>query len=301
MKNSPEIWCYTYAGLRVDSQMEILEWAGFERESTSDDADVRFCLDDRVQDGMIPAPDEPLVSTGEFSFSVPEIASYQVREGREIRVSPAPSAGEREVCLYLLGTAWAALCYQRDLLVLHASAVQVGGEAVAFCASPGMGKSTLAAWLMKAGHALVSDDLTRFEVLSTGGVLIHPSAPRLKLWQDALDALAWNDQNLERDHYRHEKFHLVIQADGSRQPLPLRAVYLLEWGDLRLSRLTGQSALQRFVAAATYRGALLEPMGKMGIYWQQCLELVRRVPVWELRRPRDPSAIPQIIQLIEGY
>jgi hypothetical protein len=164
-----------------------------------------------------------------------------------------------------------------------------------------MGKSTLAAWLTKAGHALVSDDLTRFEVPATGSVLIHPSVPRLKLWQDALDVLEWNNQDLERDHYRHEKFHLALKEDGGRQPLPLRAVYLLEWGDLRLSRLTGQSALQRFVAAATYRGALLEPMGKMGSYWQQCLELVRRVPVWELRRPRDPSAIPQIIQLLEEY
>jgi hypothetical protein len=79
----------------------------------------------------------------------------------------------------------------------------------------------------------------------------------------------------------------------------LRAVYLLEWGDLHLSRLTGYTALHRLIAASTYRGALLEPMGKMGTHWQQCLELVRRVQVWELRRPRAPESIPQTIQFLE--
>jgi len=73
------------------------------------------------------------------------------------------------VRLYLLGSAWGALCYQRDLLVLHASAVRVDGRAVAFCGRPGMGKSTLAAWLAESGHALVSDDLARFETLPREG------------------------------------------------------------------------------------------------------------------------------------
>ena len=74
-----------------------------------------------------------------------------------------------------------------------------------------------------------------------------------------------------------------------------------EWGDLRLNRLTGQAALRRFVSAATYRGALLEPMGKMGVYWRQCLELVRCVQVWELRRPRDLAAQEQIVQRLQEH
>ena len=53
--------------------------------------------------------------------------------------------------------------------------------------------------------------------------------------------------------------------------------------------------MRHFVSAATYRGALLEPMGKFGAYWRQCLEVVRRVPVWELQRPRDLAAMEQIM------
>ena len=136
-----------------------------------------------------------------------------------------------------------------------------------------MGKSTMAAWLTARGYALVSDDLTRFDIPAQGQPTIYPSAPRLKLWRDALSALEWSSAELERDHFRADKFHLPLAEDGRQQPLPLRAIYLLEWGECNIIRLSGGTAVRRFVSAATYRGALLEPMGKMGAYWQQCLEL----------------------------
>ena len=297
LKNPMEQWHYACAGLLVRSQLEVPEWAGFELTPAPVNVDVVITLDDESANN----DNQPVIRADEFRFAVPEVGSYWVREGREIRVSPAPGAGWREVRLYLLGSAWGALCYQRDLLVLHASAVKVEAGAVVFCADPGMGKSTLAAWLTTQGHALVSDDMTRFDVPTQGQPVIYPSAPRLKLWQDALDTLEWNSPNLERDHYRYDKFHLPLNGNGTRHPLPLRAIYVLEWGDLELSRLNGQAALRRFISAATYRGALLEPMGKMGAYWRQCLELVSRVPVWELKRPRDWSTMKATMNLLMAH
>jgi hypothetical protein len=292
---------YAYAGLHIHSALQIPEWAGFERAADSVEADVHIRLENGSKSWETPVPDAPVVCADEYCFSVPEVGAYRVLDGREIRIAPDPAAGWREVRLFLLGSAWGALCYQRDLLVLHASAVRVGGGAVAFCAYQGMGKSTLAAYLTEAGHALVSDDLTRFDLPDHGPPLIYPAAPRLKLWQDALNALDWHSDSLVRDHYRYEKFHLPLNSNGLTHPLPLRAIYVLEWGDLRLYRLTGQAALRGLVAAASYRGALLEPMGKMGVYWRQCLELVRRVPVWELQRPRDLAAMGRTVRRLQAH
>jgi hypothetical protein len=159
----------------------------------------------------------------------------------------------------------------------------------------------MAAWLTNQGYALVSDDLTRFDIPVQGQPTIYPSAPRLKLWHDALNALEWNSEELERDHFRADKFHLSLAEDGRQRPLPLRAIYLLEWGEWCVIRLSGGAAVRRFVSAATYRGALLEPMGKLGAYWRQCLELVRRVPVWELKRPRDLAAMDQTVDALTGH
>lgn len=56
-----EQWRYTYAGLRVHSNLEIPEWAGFEGAADSDEADVRFCLENGSQ-GWLTAPRWTLVN-----------------------------------------------------------------------------------------------------------------------------------------------------------------------------------------------------------------------------------------------
>jgi hypothetical protein len=293
-------YAYTYAGLHIHSTIEIPEWAGFER-ADSDDAEVHIDLENGSQGWETPAPDAPVVRADVYHFSVPEVGAYRVLDGREIWVAPNPAAGWREVRLFMLGSAWSALCYQRDLLVLHASVVRIKADAVAFCAHPGMGKSTLAAYLTEAGHTLVSDDLTRLELPAQGSPLIYPSARRLKLWQDALDALDWGSAVMERDHYRCEKFHLPLDGNGEVQPLPLRAIYILEWGELGLTRLTGQAALQGLVRAATYRAQLLQPMGKLGWYYRQCLALIQRIPVWQFQRPRDLERMDQAVHYLREH
>jgi hypothetical protein len=288
-------YAYTYAGLHIHSTLEIPEWAGFERAVDSGEADVHIRLENGSKGWETPAPDAPVVCADEYRFSVPEVGAYRVLNGCEIRIAPDPAAGWREVRLFLLGRAWSALCYQRDLLVLHASAVRVDDGAVAFCAHSQMGKSTLAAYLTEAGYALVSDDLTRIDIPAQGAPLIYPSAPRLKLWQDALDALDWRSDSMVRDHYRFEKFHLPVNSDSFNQPLPLWAIYVLDWGELSITQLIGQAALQGLVRAATYRGPLLEPMGKMGWYYRQCLELIQRIPIWQFQRPRDLARMDQAV------
>src|SRR5262249_50391387 len=143
---------------------------------------------------------------GVYSFHRPGVASYRVQRGREITVTPTPRAADWGVRRWLLGQIWAVLCYQRDLLVLHASVVETGGSAVAFCGLSGAGKSTLAAWLIEAGGRLVSDDLCRFETTEPGLPSVWPSAPCLKLWLDTIEALGWPNEGLERDHFRLDKF-----------------------------------------------------------------------------------------------
>lgn len=249
-------WYYLYAGLQIESSLPLPEWRVFEQEIPLRPVDVTIR---RTTSAEVAWEETPFVCADEYRFRIPDVAMYRVLHGNEIHISPASQASLREIRLYLLGTAWGALCYQRDLLVLHASAIQVSEEAVAFCAAPGHGKSTIAAWLTEAGYPLVSDDLVRCDLPAIGQPILYPTAARLKLWQDALNALAWENAPLERDHFRHEKFHMQLIGDQPRKPVPLRALYLLEWGDFSLTRLTGQTALRRLIAAATYRGVLSVP------------------------------------------
>lgn len=292
-------WRYGYAGLKIISDFPLPEWQCFEGGAEDEMADVDIALDDRLLDSFVPQ-----ISADRFAFQADEIGVYCVEAGKSIRIAVYPHAGMREVRLFLLGSAWGALCYQRGLPALHASVVGVGGGAVAFCGASGAGKSSTAAWLLAQGYPLVADDLCLFD-LAQKPPRVYPAAPRLKLWRDALRFFQWETDTLERDHFRMEKFHLPLGGAESGQPalwlqtpLPLRAVYLLAWGEAELVRLKGLNALQEFVRAATYRGELLGPMGLEAAHWNRCAAIARSVPVFRLARPQEWSAVREMEQLL---
>lgn len=294
-------WRYHYAGLRIISDFPLPEWQISEGGAESDIPDVCIVLDDRLLEGFVPE-----ISADRFSFRVEEIAVYSIEGGKSIRIAVHPNAGMREVRLFLLGSAWGALCYQRGLLALHASVVGVGRGAVAFCGASGAGKSSMAAWFLAQGYPLIADDLCLFD-LSGNPPRVHPAAPRLKLWRDALSYFQWETDSLERDHFRMDKFHIPLTGAESGQPalwlkspLPLRAVYLLAWGEAELVRLKGLIALQEFVKAATYRGELLAPMGQEAAHWNRCAAIARSVPIFRLVRPQDWSAVRETEQLLRA-
>jgi hypothetical protein len=292
-------WSYRYAGLSVVSELELPEWEAFYAPGECENTDVSISVVAAL--GNV-SPGE-LVELGmsecEYRFVAPDVGIYRINDGNLITVFPLPSAGQNEIRLFLLGTAWGALCYQRGLFAVHASAVRVGEEAVLFCALQGKGKSTMTAWLAAAGHDLVSDDLCCIHMTPQNKPEVYPSTQRFRLWSDALEFLGWESNKLERDHFRFEKFLVTWQGRPMLQPLPIKAIYLLEWGNFSLERLSGMSALQRFVSSATYRGGLLCEMGLSGTYWQSCLQLLQKVPIWELRRQKDLSMMDSVVGMLK--
>jgi hypothetical protein len=113
--------------------------------------------------------------------------------------------------------------------------------------------------------------------------------------------LGRDSDQLERDHFRFDKYLLPWRDDALRQALPLRAIYLLEWGEAGLRRLSGLRALERFVSAATYRGELLQQMGLSGAYWQSCLQLLQKVPVWGLAREKDLTKLGDAADILAQH
>lgn len=286
---------YMYAGLRVASELELPEWSVF--ECADDGADVTFWLNDaRASLHELGSS----LTRDDCVFPMETVASYHIRGGYEIVVTPQRGAGLREVRLFLLGTAWGVLCYQRGILLLHASVVRDGKGARAFCGPSGAGKSSLAAALIERGYTLVSDDLCRVEFLPDETVWVYPSSPRLKLWDDALRQMQRDAADLQRDYFRADKFHVLLNEKRDAAPMMLDALYLLEWGELGLTRLRGATALQRLVQHATYQAGFLHDMNMYEEHWARMAELVRRVPVFAFRYPREWNAIEQAISLVKS-
>lgn len=291
---------YNYAGLRVASQLPLPEWAPFEQATLDGDPHVVISLDEVLTHDPT-VREQRVVTASECRFVVPGVGAFRVSGGREIVVAPARGVAPRHLRPWLIGSAWGSLCYQRGLFLIHASAVLVDEQAVLFCAPAKGGKSTLAAQWNARGYALISDDLCHLNIPAQGVPIVYPSAPRLKLWSDALGELGWNTSHLDPDPSRAGKFHVIRTANSHLRPTPVRAIYLLKWGEFCIRPLSGLNALRRFLAAATYRPGLLGSMEQVSQYSSQSMKVLQRVPVWELQRPRELTTMGNTADLLASH
>jgi hypothetical protein len=150
---------YDVHGLVLGSEFPLPELE-LRRRQMTDAPDIRVSI------GPLPttpkrATDLPYVDAenGQALLKIPGAGRYLVSRGRELVVEPEADADFSYVRLFILGSALGLLCHQRGLLPLHASAVELAGEAIAFMGEQGQGKSTLAAHCLACAPArLVADD-----------------------------------------------------------------------------------------------------------------------------------------------
>lgn len=87
----------------------------------------------------------------------------------------------------LLGPVMATMMHLRGNLVLHGSALEVERGAVVFLGDKGAGKSTMAAAMTVAGHALITDDVIAVGADDEGRSAVVNAYPTIKLSDAALE------------------------------------------------------------------------------------------------------------------
>jgi hypothetical protein len=275
---------YLVFGLNVRSSMplpELFPAAGGDR---SPDVTIATGPELDVDD---PVPSLAAVD-GSIVLHIPEIGRFSISGGSKIIIEPVAGVPDRNLRLYLLGSVFGALLHQRGLLPLHANAVEISGQAVAFMGESGAGKSTLAAWFHDRGHRIVADDVCAILFDEGGRPVTLPGLPRFRLWQQALEASGRTAAGFARSYAddNWDKFDVPVDARTAVSTrLPLGVIYVLERGDqLQFRRLQGVTAAEA-VISHTYRGTYVAAVGKERSYWDACIRLAREIPIYSVARP----------------
>jgi hypothetical protein len=208
---------------------------------------------------------------------------------RHASVHLHPDADPEIISVLVAGTLLAFVLALRGEPVLHASAVQIGDEALAFVGASGMGKSTTATLFCADGARLITDDVLRLDLtrtpptcsLGATELRLRKSAgelseaftvpPTRRVTGDARDALAVPTATTE-DLPLRAIVVPVPDRDGLREtvveaPDPMTSFLLLS----RFPRLLGwqdEEVLRR--------------------QFQQLGDLIERVPVFIARMPWGP-------------
>ena len=124
-----------------------------------------------------------------YLLRFPELADFEVSaDGFSVQGFPAPGVPSPTVEHLYLNQVMPLALSRQGKLVLHGSAVNIGGQGVAFLGESGRGKSTLAASFASEGTCFLTDDGLRLDWLGDR-CMILPSHASIRLWKDSQDAL----------------------------------------------------------------------------------------------------------------
>jgi hypothetical protein len=254
---------YRICGLTVSSQIELTGAIRTARPDNLADVSIRCSpVPQKLNGGAEIGPNWEL-APDQFLLRVPGLARFLVTGGRDIAVELEPDAQERDAIGFVLGTAFGILLHQRGALVLHGSAVERDGKAIAICGPSGAGKSTLAAALCREGYSFATDDLCVIGLDERRLPIVFPDGRRLKLWKQTIDKLDLGNRRGEAVRGQFEKYY--IDPFGSVTiPPRLTAIYLLRDSPPTIEKPIEALALpdaMRALEIESYRPALLERMG----------------------------------------
>jgi hypothetical protein len=166
---------------------------------------------------------------GSFTLRYADGMEFLVEEGggHVLGRWPANSSVE-DAATYLTGPVFGFLLRMRRIVALHASAIEIGGSAVALVGDTGAGKSTTAAMFARFGYNVVTEDIAAV-IEVDGRLMVRSGHADIALWPEAVTLLYGSSDALPRFMPGWEKRRLDLAAAGTFavRSVPLGAVYLL--------------------------------------------------------------------------
>jgi hypothetical protein len=268
---------YTAYGLNILTTQPIPELIAVEG---SPDPDITISVGVRpdVRDAYEPVSgaETPVAGADErrvYRLSPSGMVVFRYSDGTEFFISArgdqiwttwhAPYTIE-DMATYLLGPILGYVLRLRGTVALHASAVAVDGQAVAFVGGAGAGKSTTAACFALKGFSILADDVSAIDH-ERDVFHVRPAYPHLRLWPASVASLLGGAEALRpiTPNWDKRDFPLQEHRAFGTSPLPLAAVYI--FGDRvnedRAPYVESINPREAFISLVgnTYGNTLLDP------------------------------------------
>ena len=209
------------------------------------------------------------------------------------------------VQIWLLGGLLAYWLEHRGIPALHASAVAIDDQVVAFLASNKGGKSSLVAGLMRLGHPLLTDDILPLEERD-GGFVGLPSYPQMRMWPDEAQHFVGDFEGLQKVQPALSKRVVPVGPGGFGRfcgaAPPIRCIYVPERLDDEAAgvTITGLSLKEAMVELVrhSFLPRVVAAAGLEAQRFHLFASLIRQVPVRRLRYPSGLEQLPRVAEAV---
>ncbi len=221
---------------------------------------------------------------------------FIIENGTQVTIIPDTTSQELLIRFYLVGTIMGVVLYQRKFLVLHASAVNINGGAVAFLGVSGEGKSSTAATFVTHGYNIITDDVAPID-LSSNSLIMHPGFPQVKIGEKIAQALGYDYETLPAVHTFKEKRAILPRQGFSIAPIPLKRIYVLTTDtDFAIAPIRASEAVTEL--ARHSRPTTLYHSGGAAHFFQ-CANLVKQQTIYRFSRPKDTNLLSELVKQVE--
>jgi hypothetical protein len=306
---------YQCSGLMISSEIELS--APLANSNESDEIDVRLLLGRELSPPFQRPSSEVIAEliVEDFLFytfcrvengyvgRLPWIADFIIDEDfKRVTCHPAVPGRSEVIPIVVPGTIVAFLLAMTGRCVLHGSAVDIGGHALAFVGVSGQGKSTLAAILCAAGASLVTDDVLPVEFaadeLQTEQVYSIRSGHEIRL-RDKAASLA---DRFNKDAFRvtEDERRAVTPTFSPAERLPLSAI-VLPRPERQKDTVTARRMSAGEASLALGRCERIEGWRTRDHLRQQFIDIgriVSSVPVYEVSVPWGPPFVEGLAEMI---
>ena len=215
-------------------------------------------------------PERGLLRFGDGSTAQVE----RLDHGGSIHVQTTRNVAPCQLAHPYLGPVGVFSSYWTDRLPLHAGAVDIEGAAWLVLATKSGGKSTTLAFLDRAGHAVLADDLSIIDP----GMNVHRGPRFIDLRSDTAQFLGIGTELGvlgTRERWRH-------RIGDAPLTLPLGGIIATEWGEPGIETVRGAARFE------TIGGSIA--LGVLGPWDELFMDIVTSVPLLAWRRPQNLAA-----------
>ena len=118
------------------------------------------------------------------------------------------------------------LSHKENCVIIHASSIQIGDTAIAFCGQSGWGKSTLAAYFYSLGHSLLTDDCLLLK--GTGSSITGlPNYHGIRLYNDSLSLLSQAQRESKPVCHYASKRRVTLPGKKLIPQVPISTIFFL--------------------------------------------------------------------------
>jgi hypothetical protein len=282
---------YLIGGLSVASAVPL---PGFESRSTDADVVIRAHPLPRAFETWAHESRRFKASPGRWLFEAADNCRFLVENGRDVVFEAPPAVSPAALADHIMQPVLATLLHQRELLALHASAVEGHSGAIVFMGAQVAGKSTLAAWMHARGHGFIADDVCPVDVHDRptipGGFAcqkLSPDAFRDMGLAGAATPIAGDGRGRVR----------VTVRPRPATARPVARAYVLRAcaggerrGAVSIETLAPRAALEVLVEH-TYRRQYLRGLGRLASHLQGCARVAECVPIHQVWFSHDACDI----------